>query len=136
MAMKQLYPFMIKGSAVSKRNKLLIYKMMLRPIITYAAAVWYGAAKTNLIPLQRYQNKCLRLVLDVDRYCKIDEMYEQTGIPYIKDYIFCLAERFYSSQLEHNNLTKDITKIRAHSLPVHFKYELPYQKLNIFKEES
>lgn len=39
MAMKQIYPLMVKGSAVSKHNKLLIYKMILRPIITYAAAV-------------------------------------------------------------------------------------------------
>ena len=53
--MKQLFPLMAKGSAVSSYNKLLIYKMILRPIITYAAPVWCGAANTNLKPLQNYE---------------------------------------------------------------------------------
>lgn len=133
--MKQLYPLMVKGSAVSKYNKLLIYKMILRPIVTYAAAVWCDTAKTNLKPLQSYQNKCLRLILNADRYSKIADLHEQTEMPYVKEYIYSLAERFYNTQLSHNNLTKDITQLRIHNLPEHFKYELPYQKLDIFHKE-
>lgn len=135
MVMKQLYPLMVKGSPVSKYNKLLIYKMILRPTFTYAAATWCGTAKTNLKPLQIYQNKCLRLILNADRYSKIEYLHNQTGIPYIKDYIFNIAERFYNTQLEHNNLTKDITQYRINNIPEHYKYELPYQKLDIFYKD-
>ncbi|KAM0734035.1 putative RNA-directed DNA polymerase from transposon X-element [Formica fusca] len=130
--MKQLYPLMVKDSTVSRCNKILIYKMILRPVLTYAAAVWCGTAKTNLKPLQSFQNKCLRLILNAGRYSRIAELHEQTQIPYIKEYIYNIAERFYNTQLEHNNLTKDITQLRDSNMPKHFKYEVPYQKLNIF----
>lgn len=45
---KKLYPLMVSSSKVSPRNKKLIYTMILRPIITYAAAVWCSAAPTNI----------------------------------------------------------------------------------------
>lgn len=34
--------------------------------------------------------------------------------------------------LEHNNLIRKITQIGLNNLPENFKYELPYQKLDIF----
>ncbi|KAL6416951.1 hypothetical protein ACFW04_014777 [Cataglyphis niger] len=91
--MKQLYPLMIKDSAISRCNKILIYKMILS-----------------------YQNKCLRLILNAGRYSRIIELHEQTQIPYIKKYVYNIAERFYNTQLEHNKLTKDITQLRVNNI--------------------
>ena len=128
--MKQLYPLRAKGSAVSSYSSLYL---ILRPIITYAAPAWCGAANTNLKPLQNYQNKCLRLVLNKGRYARIIELHEQTHIPLIKDYIMETAEKFYHKQLKHNRLTENITNIRYNNMPTNSKYELSRQKLQIFK---
>ena len=99
--------------------------MILRPIITYAAPAWCGAANTNLKPLQNYQNKCLRLALNKGRYAKITELHEQAHMPLIRDYIMETAEKFYHKQLKHNRLTENITNIRYNNMPANNKYELP-----------
>lgn len=132
---KMLYPLMVKDSAVSKKNKLLIYKMIIRPTITYAPAVWCGTAKTNIIPLQRFQNKCLRLALNKDRYSKIENMHNEAQLITVREYIIEIADKFYNTQLQYNKLTKNITVIRKDNLPNKFKYELIYQKLPIFHKE-
>lgn len=90
--MRQLYPLMLREWAVSERNKLLIYKMILRPIVTYAAGAWGGTAITNIKPLQSFQTKCLRLALNEGRYSRITDS-ENTDT--IKDYIYNIANKFY-----------------------------------------
>ncbi|CAG5078577.1 Protein of unknown function, partial [Cotesia congregata] len=96
---EKLYPLMVKGSPLYQHNKALIHKMLLRPIMLYAAPVWCSAAPTNIKLLQTYQNKCLRLILSANRYTRITELHNRTGIPYIKDYIEDLANKFYENQL-------------------------------------
>ncbi|CAD6221967.1 GSCOCG00011676001-RA-CDS, partial [Cotesia congregata] len=92
---KKLYPMMVKGSTLTVKNKKLLYTMILRPILTYASPVWCGASLTNLLLLQRYQNKCLRLILSEGRYTKISKLHEDAEIPLIKDFIYRLANNFY-----------------------------------------
>ncbi|CAG5100732.1 Similar to X-element\ORF2: Probable RNA-directed DNA polymerase from transposon X-element (Drosophila melanogaster) [Cotesia congregata] len=87
---KKLYPMMVKGSTLTVKNKKLLYTMILRPILTYASPVWCGASLTNLLLLQRYQNKCLRLILSEGRYTKISKLHEDAEIPLIKDFIYRL----------------------------------------------
>ena len=107
-ANKNLYSLMVRGSKLSKRNKLLIYKMIIRPIILYASPVWRCTAKTNTILLQRFQNKCLRLVLNKDRYIRIKDLHEEANIEYVNEYITESAIKFYNTQLKVNRLTGDI----------------------------
>lgn len=106
--------------------------MIIRPIILYAAPVWCSAAPTDTNLLQRYQNKCLRLILSVDRYTRISELHNKSKIPYTKDYIAQLSNEFYENQLNNNELTKNITNIRAYNIPIDFKHKLPSRSLRIF----
>ena len=54
-----------KNSKLNIKNKLLIYKTLLRPIMTYVCPAWGSMAnKTSLNTLQKIQNKCLRMVLN------------------------------------------------------------------------
>lgn len=129
---KKLYPLMSKNSKLSMKNKNLIYKMILRPILVYGAPVWCSAAKTNLKPLQIFQNKCLRLILSASRYSRITELHEQANIKTINDYIKSLAENFYAKRLQSSNLTKDIINITKSKLPFRLKHKLPYQGLSFF----
>ena len=54
-------------------------------------------------------------------------------MPLIKDYLMETAEKFYHKQVKHNRLTENITNIRYDNMPTNSKYELPYQKFQIFK---
>ena len=121
-------------NSLSTSNKILIYKMLLRPIITYAAPVWCNIAKTNLMHLQRFQNKQLRLILNADRYTRIIELHEKTKIETLDVYIKKLSENFYDKQLQNNNLTKNVTNLRRDKLSFALKHKLPYQFLSIFNK--
>ncbi|GFY12364.1 hypothetical protein TNCV_284671 [Trichonephila clavipes] len=36
----KIYPLFERNSALSRENKLLIYTLILRPVVTYAAPIW------------------------------------------------------------------------------------------------
>jgi len=129
---KKLYPLMAKNSSLTQANKKLIYTMILRPILVYAAPAWCSAAPTNIKSIQTYQNKCLRLILQQDRYAKIDNMHKQADLNYIINHIRELSNNFYNNKLGTNVLTQNLTSIRSHNLPFKLKHRLPYQNLEIF----
>ena len=134
MVIKKIYPLLAKNSALSLKNKKLIYKMIIRPIITYASPVWCSMAKTHMKELQVLQNKCLRMVLSADRYTKIENLHQEAEIEYMDDYVKTLAENFYHNQLHSNPLLNSVTKIRNYNIPFEYKHKLPYHSLRIFKE--
>lgn len=130
--LRKLYPLMVYDSKLSIRNKKLIYKMIIRPIITYAARVWSGAAKSNIQVLQVFQNKMLRLILSVNRYTKITYLHEEAEIEYIGDYCNQLAENFFKMQISSSKLTKNIIRINNNNIPNNYKHRLIHQHLPLF----
>ncbi|KAB0790269.1 hypothetical protein PPYR_15393, partial [Photinus pyralis] len=131
--MRLAYPIM-KNPATSEENKKLVYTPIIRPIITYAAPVWCNASNPTLQKLQIFQNKCLRLIANADRYTRIEYLHERTGIETIKEYINRISQHFYKTQLKHNPLTNTITMLRAHNTVKEPKHKLTYQHLPIFNE--
>lgn len=60
---RALYPLLHRRSKLNLKNKVLIYKMYIRPIMTYGWQVWFHkAAKTNTKKLQIIQNKNLKII--------------------------------------------------------------------------
>lgn len=59
--LSRIYPLMCRYNKLSTENKLILYKMLIRPILTYAAPIWCGISNTDFKRLQIFQNKCLRL---------------------------------------------------------------------------
>jgi hypothetical protein len=135
-SLKNLYSLMVKNSKLCTNNKRLIYKVIIRPILTYAAPAWSSASNTNIKLLQRFQNKILRLILNGDRYSRILDLHNESSIPYIHDYILQQAAKFYDNQLNSNRLTRTITDIRQHNAPFRIRHKLPYQNLAIFNRQD
>ena len=59
---KELYWIIGKHCPLSLKNKLLIYKAILKPAWTYALKLWGCASPSNIAKTQRYQSKMLRLI--------------------------------------------------------------------------
>ncbi|GBM10645.1 hypothetical protein AVEN_152294-1 [Araneus ventricosus] len=57
---KKLYYAMGKNSKLSLINKLLLYKTLIRPIMSYASPVCGAVAKTHINKLETCQNKIAR----------------------------------------------------------------------------
>ncbi|GFT54487.1 RNA-directed DNA polymerase from mobile element jockey [Trichonephila clavipes] len=45
---RKLYSLICRKSKLNRHNKLLIYTLIMKPLLTYASPVWGHAAKTNI----------------------------------------------------------------------------------------
>jgi hypothetical protein len=97
-----LFPLMSKNSKLSNHNKIKIYKTIIRPVVTYAAPVWCNISKTTLIPLHRFQNKCLRFATSSSRYTKIVTLHDTANVEMLRAHINRLSTGFYRNRIGHN----------------------------------
>jgi hypothetical protein len=67
-----------KKSLLSIENKLLIYKVAIKPIWSYGIELWGCAGKSNIVIMQRSQSKILRAIANAPRYVTII-LYIQTS---------------------------------------------------------
>lgn len=89
-------------SPLNVRNKLLVYKTILRPTITYAAPVWGGACRTTIDRFEVLQSTTLRhQVLAANRYASNTDIAKALNIPSLRHFMGKLAITFYNS-LESN----------------------------------
>jgi hypothetical protein len=61
--------------------------------MTYASTAWEFAANTNLLKLQRPQNKVLRTTHNFQRRTPVRELHKAFNILYIYDYITKLCRQ-------------------------------------------
>ena len=91
MAVGALHRLIGGRSSLNPKNKLILYSMIIKPIMLYAAPIWSNTAVTNVTMLQRVQNKCLRMIvnagprernLDIHKRCNMkpimNEIYDVT----------------------------------------------------------
>ncbi|GFT23446.1 RNA-directed DNA polymerase from mobile element jockey [Trichonephila clavipes] len=60
----------LQKSKLSRHNKLLIYTLILKPLLTYASPVWGHAAKTNINLLETSQNVIIRQICNAHWYMR------------------------------------------------------------------
>jgi hypothetical protein len=58
------------------RNKLLLYKAVIKPILTYGVRLWGTASNSNTEILQRYQSKILLSILHAPWYINNKRIHE------------------------------------------------------------
>jgi hypothetical protein len=95
-AIKVLYPLLARNSKLHVANKLLLYKLAIRPIITYGTPALKGIAKSHIKKLQVAQNKALKMILNRAWYTSTAEIHALANIPMIGDYIDSLTAKFES----------------------------------------
>lgn len=60
---RALFPLLNRRSCLNNTNKLLLYKMCILPLMSYACQIWFEkAAKSNTKKLQIIQNKNLKII--------------------------------------------------------------------------
>jgi len=68
LKLRNLYWIIGRKSQLSLENKLLVYKVILKPVWTYGIQLWGIASNSNLEILERFQSKVLRIITDVPWY--------------------------------------------------------------------
>lgn len=92
--MAALYPLIGRRSNLSVENKFLIFKAIIRPILTYASPIWIHAAISHRKNLQILQNKCLKLVLKLHWRHPTLDLHERAAVPMLSEYIAKLNANF------------------------------------------
>jgi hypothetical protein len=94
---------MYKGKLLIANIKLIVYRALIRSIMTHASPTWEFATDTHLMKLQRLQNRVLRTIGKLDRRTPVCDLHLAFKIPYVYDYITKLCRRQAEVFLNHQN---------------------------------
>jgi hypothetical protein len=78
---------LFKSQPLNVNIKLTLLKAMIRSVMTYACPAWESAAETDLLNLQRLQNRVLRNIGKFSRRTSVRDLHVAFKIPYVYDYI-------------------------------------------------
>lgn len=107
-AFRSLWPFLNRRSTLSLKNKNLIYKGVIRPILTYASPVWSCAAISHLKKLQIVQNKCLKMIYKKHWRFPTRVLHDESGYDLIINFINRINENYTNRTLaSHNRRLQD-----------------------------
>ncbi|GFT18757.1 RNA-directed DNA polymerase from mobile element jockey [Trichonephila clavipes] len=92
-----------RRSPLSLDNKVILYKQILRPVITYGSPVWRAAATTHMKKIQVIQNKILRVMTNAPWYVRNDVIHNDLHMEPITNYITKLSRNVFKSIESHDN---------------------------------
>lgn len=92
-----------KKSQLSTKNKLLVYKVVLKPVWTYGIQLWGTACDSNINILQRFQSKVLRNILRAPWYVNNNVLHRDTNIPSVREEITRFSLKYQLKLGNHPN---------------------------------
>lgn len=120
---RRLKPLLKRGSGLSQTNRIWIYKIFMRSVLTYGIAIWHAANRNNLRRIQIAQNKTMRYVLDLRphpityRQVPNRSVHDLAGIEYVGEFARRLTLLFYERMIDHPNaLIESLTHVQANRL--------------------
>ena len=99
----KIFPLLARDSPLTIPNKILLYKLLLRSMITYAAPVWSSTSLTNYHHLQVYQSKCLHVTGDFPRRTHISHLHAHLQMIPFRQFIYHLTDKFFVRCPAHSN---------------------------------
>jgi hypothetical protein len=90
-------------SKLDLNNKLLIYKVAIKPIWTYGIQLWVTASTSNIEIMESFQLKALRLITDAPWYVPNAVIRNDLQIPTIKEEITRLSSKYSAGLNTHPN---------------------------------
>jgi hypothetical protein len=104
----KLFPLLARDSTLSPHNRLTLYKLMIHPILTYAAPVWSNSSSSNC-HLQLLQSKCIRVIGNYPRRTPIPHLRSSLNLTPIQEFIYRPTEKiFHNSSTNLNPLVRQI----------------------------
>jgi hypothetical protein len=92
-----------KRSHLSLESKLILYKVVFKPIWTYGIQLWGSASTSNINIIQRFQSKFLRLILKAPWYIRNDVIHNDTKIPTVNDEVKRFSHKYIVKLEAHVN---------------------------------
>lgn len=105
----KLYPIMKINNGVSQDVKVKVYVTILRPVLTYAVAVWHSLPKYLIKKMKLFENKCLRMAINFRRsrtnykFISMEKLHEATKVPRLNLHLYSLARNTLNKTYLHDN---------------------------------
>lgn len=93
---RMLYPLVSRRSRLSSRNKILLYKLIFRPTLSYGFPAWHGCAQSRRKKLQVRQNKLLKMMLDLPFNFPTAELEDASGVEELDSWTSRLLRNFWT----------------------------------------
>jgi hypothetical protein len=85
LSLTKMHWLLGRKSKLPTNNKLLIYKVILKPIWTYGIQLWGTTSNSNIEILERFKSKVLRLIVDAPWYVSNSIIRNDLQIPTVKE---------------------------------------------------
>ena len=93
-----------RRSKLSIRNKLLLYRTIIRPTMSYASVAWsYQPSKSQFHRLEVIQTKTLRQVFKAPWFVRNAQLLREASLPPLKEFLHEIALRSFRKAEEHPN---------------------------------
>lgn len=102
--LRQLHWMLGRCTGLSIENKLLIYKIIVKPVWTYGLMLWGCAKDTHVNKIQRFQNKAVRLIVSPPWYVTNDTLHRDFKIPYIREEFKKQVKKYVCKLENHENI--------------------------------
>lgn len=100
---KALYSCLARKSFLSTKNKMIIFKTILRPIMQYGCEIWCTAAKCHLKKLQTIQNKFLKIIFNLNRRFSTIDLHDLAKVELFENLIFSRRDRLIEKCIESDH---------------------------------
>ena len=111
----KLFPLLARDSALSSHNKITLYKLLIRPVLTYAAPVWRNTSSSNYRHLQLLKSTCFRVIGSYPRRTPIPHLHSALNLETIHEFIYRLTDKFFRNSSTHANPL--VRQIGIYTLP-------------------
>lgn len=101
--LRQMSWLMHRNSKLSLKNKLLLYKSIIKPIWTYGVQLWGCTKPSNTKIIQRLQSKVLRTITNAPWYVSNFTLHTDLHVPYVTDEIRKLSVLYNQRLQGHDN---------------------------------
>ena len=103
---------LLLSSKLTYKNKIKLFKSMIRSTLTYASAAWSHASKTTISKLQVVQNRSLRAIVQSDWYMTTVQIHEDTEMEYLVKIFEERKEKTWKKiEISDNPLVKNIGQL-------------------------
>ena len=96
-----------------------IYHTMVAPYIQYGIKAWYGCPNYNRTRIQVLQNKCIRIIKNLDRRTNTDSERKLLGILSVANIYTLQVGQLMSNIIHSNNANTEFNFILNQSIPAH-----------------
>jgi hypothetical protein len=87
ITLNKMYWLLGRKSKLSTKNKLILYKAILKAICTHGIQLWGTDSKSNIDILECFKSKTLRMIVDAPWYVPNTVIQRDLRIPTVKEEI-------------------------------------------------